>query len=135
MASKKKAAKKIKIAAGKRISFKDVQISYLSDGVGGVEKLLSEHASAKHLLKRALADFEEQGKNADALKAYVLQTFGSAAGRGRAMPAKGETRQYRAQQLNTGGPFLRLPLSTLDIEKTAFVNVNFEADRIVVTKA
>ena len=51
------------------------------------------------------------------------------------MPNIGEERKYRAQQIKTGGAFLRLPLTPLGVKKGGSVRVRFESDRIVVVKA
>lgn len=128
MASKKSASKRTVV------SFKDVQIAYLLDGISGVEKLVSNRKSAGAVIRRALRELKQQGRSVDALEAYVGEKFGSG-GRGRSMPDVGEERKYKAQQIKTGGAFLRLPLTPLGVKKGGSVRVRFESDRIVVTKA
>lgn len=128
MASKKSATKRTVV------SFKDVQIAYLLDGISGVEKIVSNRKSAGTVIRRALRELKQQGRSVDALEAYVDERYGSG-GRGRSMPGVGEERKYKAQQIKTGGAFLRLPLTPLGVKKEGLVRVRFEADRIVVTKA
>lgn len=128
MAAKKSAQKRTVV------SFKDVQIAYLLDGISGVEKLVSNRKSAGGVLRRALRELKQQGRSVDALEAYVGERYGSG-GRGRSMPGVGEERKYKAQQIKSGGAFLRLPLTPLGIKKGGSVRVRFEADRIVVIKA
>ena len=115
------------------VSFKDLQIAFLLDGIAGVEKLVAGRKSAGPILKRALAELKSQGRSVDALEHYISEHHGSA-GRGRSMPNVGEERKYRAQQIADGGTFLRLPLTPLGVKKGGVVRVRFEADRIVVSK-
>lgn len=115
------------------VSFKDVQIAYLLDGISGVEKILAGRKSAGTIIRRALKELKAQGRSVDAMESYVGEKFGSG-GRGRSMPNVGEERKYKAQQIGDQGAFLRLPLTPLGVKKGGSVRVRFEADRVVVTK-
>ena len=115
------------------VSFKDIQIAYLLDGLAGVEKLIHGRKSAGAVLRRALRELKAQGRNTDALESFVNDKFGIG-GRGRSMPGVGEERRYKAQQIKTGGAFLRLPLAPLGVKKGGDVRVRFENDRIVISK-
>ncbi len=117
----------------KVISFKDIQIAYLLDGIEGVDRLVKGRKSPAAVLKRALRELKSQGSDTSELEGYVAEKFGST-GRGRSVPQAGEERRYKAQQIKAGAPFLRLPLNTLGIKKGKQVRVRFEADRIVVTR-
>ncbi len=117
----------------KVISFKDVQIAYLLDGIAGIERLIKGRKSPAAVLKRALRELKAQGSDTRELESFIAEKFGST-GRGRSVPQVGEERRYRAQQIKSGAPFLRLPLNTLGIKKGKQVRVRFEADRIVVTR-
>lgn len=132
MASKTSSSRK---GGSKRtvISFKDVEIAYLLDGIAGVERLIAGRRSPAPVLRRALRDLKAQGRSVDALEAFIAEKFGSS-GRGRSVPSPGEERRYRAQQIKTGGAFLRLPLNVLGVPKGGNVRVRFDRDRIVVTK-
>ena len=118
----------------KVISYKDVQIAYLLDGVNGVERLIRGRKSAGAVVKRALRELKAQGNDARDLEDLVAERFGST-GRGRAVPQAGEERRYKAQQVKNGVPFLRLPLNTLSIMKGKQVRVRFDDDKIVVAPA
>ena len=95
MASKKKDTKR------SIVSFKDLQIAFLLDGISGVEKLVAGKKNAGSILKRALKEMTAQGRNVETLEAYVNERYGSS-GRGRAMPNLGEERKYKAQQIGDG---------------------------------
>jgi hypothetical protein len=130
MASKRSSSKR------SIVSFKDVQIAYLLDGISGVEKLVSGRKSAGTIIRKALRELKAQGRSVESLESYVGEKYGSG-GRGRSMPSIGEERTYRAQAIGDppGPAFLRLPLTPLGIKKKGTGRVRFEADRIVVTKA
>lgn len=130
-----KAAKKTKGSprAGKRLSYKDLQIAYLSDGVNAVDKLMKEGKVSKGAVRKALDALRQQGAAAANLDDFVKTHIGEGR-RGRSAPLVGSDRTYRAQKLNTGSPFLRLPLEALGVKKGGLVTVRFERDRIVVTK-
>jgi hypothetical protein len=127
MASKKSSNKR------SIVSFKDLQIAYLLDGIGGVEKLVAGRKNAGAILKRVLKEMSDQGRNVETLQAYVSERYGTS-GRGRAMPNVGEERKYKAQQIGDGGTFLRLPLTPIGVKKGGVVKVRFEADRVIVTR-
>lgn len=114
-------------------SFKDVQIQFLMDGVNGVEGLYERGMASKATVRRALRELKASGRDTSGLERWVVERFGST-GRGRAAPIVGETRTYKAQQINTGGPFLRLPLDVLGIEKGSTVRVTFGDNSITVSK-
>ena len=115
------------------VSFKDVQIAYLMEGIEGVEKLMESGQVSKPTIRRALKKFHETGTVPAEFERWVAERVGPI-GRGRSAPTIGETRSYKVQQIKNAGPFLRLPLDSLHIDKGAVVRVRFEDDRIVVTK-
>lgn len=121
-------------AARRALSYKDLQIIYLTDGVSAIERLLKEGRASKTAVRRALDAFQDQGAQAAALEDYVKTHVGQGR-RGRSAPLVGQERVYKAQKLNTGSTFLRLPLEALGVQKGGVVKVRFERDRIVVTKA
>jgi hypothetical protein len=128
MASKKSQSKQRGI-----VSFKDLQIAYLLDGIAGVEKLVAGKKNPGPILKRALDELKAQGRNVETLESYIASRHAST-GRGRSMPGVGEERRYKAQQVGDGGTFLRLPLTPIGVKKGGVVKVRFEADRVIVTK-
>ncbi len=129
-ATKKKAAAK----PAKRLSYKDVQIAYLADGVSAVEKLLKDGRTSRAAVRKALEALRLQGAAAATLDDFVKSQLGSTGRRGRSAPLVGSDRTYRAQKLETGSPFVRLPLDALGIKKGGLVTVRFERDRIIVSK-
>lgn len=115
------------------VSFKDVQIAFLMEGTGGVEKLVTEGKVSKPTIRRALRKFHEQGNTPVEFERWVAENVGPI-GRGRSAPSVGETRSYKVQQIKNTGPFLRLPLDSLKINKGGVVRVKFEDGKIVVTR-
>jgi hypothetical protein len=127
--TKKKAAAK----ASKRLSYKDIQIHYLADGVSAVEKLLNEGRASRAAVRKALDALRQQGAAAATLDDFVKTHIGQGR-RGRTAPLVGTDRTYRAQKLTTGSPFVRLPLEAIGVKKGGLVTVRFERDRIIVSK-
>jgi len=115
------------------LSFKDVQIAYLLNGVPSVEKLHKDGKASTATIRRALNFLRTGGKEVNTLEKWIQDNLGIGV-RGRAAPQAGQERVYRAQQIKTSGPFLRLPLSALLVNKGEVVAVRFEKDRIVVRK-
>lgn len=115
------------------VSFKDVQIAYLMEGTDGVEKLMDAGQVSKPTIRRALKKFHETGNTPVDFERWVAERVGPI-GRGRSAPSIGETRSYKVQQIKNTGPFLRLPLDSLEIPKGGVVRVRFEGDQIVVTR-
>jgi hypothetical protein len=116
------------------LSYKDVQIAYLADGVSAVEKLLKDGRTSRAAVRKALEALRLQGAAAATLDDFVKSQLGSTGRRGRSAPLVGSDRTYRAQKLETGSPFVRLPLDALGIKKGGLVTVRFERDRIIVSK-
>ncbi len=116
------------------VSYKDLQITYLTDGVSAIDKLLKEGRTSKAAVRRALEAFEDQGARAAALADFVQTHIGQGR-RGRSAPLVGQERVYKAQKLGVGATFLRLPLEALGVGKGGVVKVRFERDRIVIAKA
>ena len=113
------------------VSFKDVQIAYLMNGVSAIEGLIKGGRASKATVRRALRELGTSGRNVEPLERWVSDNLGGS-GRGRSAPSPGETRAYKAQQVKTGGPFLRLPLDVLGVKKAGTIRVRFERDQIVV---
>lgn len=118
----------------KLVSYKDVQIAYMLNGISAVESLVAEKKVTKATVKRAYKNFLKAGRKEKPLEEWIMDNIGTL-GRGRAIPLKGEIRTYRAQQIRVGGPFARVPLASLDVYKGSVIQIAFEEDRIVITKA
>jgi hypothetical protein len=115
------------------LSFKDVQIAYLMNGVNSVERLHKDGKASTATIRRALSHLRTGGREVSVLEKWIHDNLGIGA-RGRTAPQAGQERVYRAQQIKTSGPFLRLPLSALAVGKGETVTVSFEDERIVVKK-
>lgn len=116
------------------ISFKDVQLAYLLEGVDAVERQWQTGNVSKTTLRRAVKKLQESNEDVGELERWVAEHIGPI-GRGRSSPMPGETRSYKVQQLNKGGgPFLRLPLDSLGVKREGIVRVHFDKDQIVVTR-
>jgi hypothetical protein len=116
------------------VSFKDLEIAFLAQGTRGVVPLLQRsRRRARESIWRAIDDLKARGSDARELERFANEHYPQAT-RGRFPPAAGETRNYRAQQITTGGPFLRLPLTSLGVGKGDVTRVLFERDRIIVTR-
>ena len=113
------------------ISFKDIQIAYLIEGIEGVERLIRGRKNIASLLRRAVKELKAAGKKTDTLDKYIAENHGPGT-RGRAVPISGQERLYKAQKIHAGGPFLRLPLAPLGTDKGGYVRVRFERDQIIV---
>ena len=130
MARKKKAAAHTNPT---RLSFKDVEIAFLQDGVDGVKKLLGKSSDARGLLSRAIEDLKAKGHKPATLEAFAGDAF-PRRGRGRSEPRVGDEQTYKAQEIGHGGAFLRLPLRPIGVKKGAVLTVRFEAERIIVMR-
>ena len=131
VATKKKREKREK----RNVSFKDVQIAYLMGGVGEIERLVKDGRVSKPSIRRALTELAASGRNVEPLERWVDEQFGAAgSGRGRTAASAGDSRTYKAQQIGSGGAFLRLPLEVLGVKKGGTVRVRFERDSIVVSR-
>jgi len=115
------------------VSFKDVQIAYLMEGVTQVDSMFQNGKASKTTVRRALRELKTAGRDVRELENWVIDHFGST-GRGRAAPSMGETRSYKAQQVRTGGPFLRLPLDVLGVDKGNAIRVRFDNNQIIVSR-
>jgi len=115
------------------LSFKDVQIAYLMNGVRSIEELHGRGKASSATIRRALVQLRSGGREVRPFEDWVFDNLGVGV-RGRAAPQAGQERVYRAQQIKTSGPFLRLPLGALSIHKGEEVQVHFEDECIIVKK-
>lgn len=115
------------------LSVKDIVLAYALRGVEGLDSLGLENKA--HLIRRAIAFCrgEESHDVAAALVEYA-NTRGIIiwSGRGRGTPTDGSTRSYKAQQLKDQEPFIRLPVSALNVAKGQVVTVAFRSGVIEV---
>ena len=117
-----------------RISNKDIQVAFLVNGVNGVSDMVAENVPAKATLQAAVDALENLGQDVSLLIAFMETLHPAGDGtRGRSAPQNGDVRTYKAQVVKDGGPFLRLPLDTLNAMKGENMTVAFEHGKIIVT--
>jgi hypothetical protein len=116
------------------LSYKDVQILFLSDGLAKIEKFYKGGLISSASMKKAAKAFQVS-KTGDTFQDFVEAHVCSIDGRrGRRAPATGGQRQYRAQQIGKGGLFIRLPVTTLANSKGDALVVSFD-DGVITVKA
>lgn len=115
------------------VSFKDIQITYLLEGIPGIKNLLQDKKNINSILRKGLKELRKAGIKASDL--YSLMEENNHPGLpGRAIPQLGQIRIYKAQKLNSGSTFLRLPLTPLKTNKGDHIKVLFEKNKIIVSK-
>ena len=117
----------------KRNNFKDVQICYILEGIEGVSNLTP--LPGKPTLIQAINGLNDKGMDVNDLIDFTATNYPGGGGRGRASITIGESRTYKVQAVKDGSVFLRLPLSTLNVEKGDTVSVSFDDGKVVVTNS
>lgn len=120
-------------SAVRRGGYKDVQIEYLLKGISGVNAMVEEKRVSKKHVKMALKALQTSGRDVTSLEKWVRENVGPI-GSGRGSPLRGESRNYRAQQVRNGLPYVRVPVDTLEVRKGQLVTIRFDDDRIVIEK-
>jgi len=141
---------------GPVISYKDVFLAYCMagrgrKGINGVKKLEEEKGVplTGNVLWAAHDSLEESGdEHLEMFEGFVEKHVGprsSGSGRGRSTPQVGETRGYKAMttsvkdgdgnETGRSDPFVRIPVSALNIEGGAQLSASFEDGKIVLTPA
>ena len=117
------------------ISFKDMVMAY---GLGGLKDVL-EHAEkgnvSKSVHRQAIKVLKDKNKNPADYEEWYKKTYPFSPSTGRTPPIDGEVRLYSAQQAKKAGPFLRLPLDLLGVEKQSKIKVTFDKNEIRVSAA
>ena len=115
------------------LSFKDVQIGYLMNGVSYVERIHKNGKASPAIIRRAYVHLHGTGsRGATTLGKWIQDNLGGIGTRGRSSPRAGQQRSYKVQEIKTGDPFLRLPLRSMSVNKGEDLVVQFEQDHIVV---
>ena len=117
----------------KRNNFKDVQICYILEGIEGVSNLTP--LPGKPTLIQAINGLNDKGMDVNDLIDFTATNYPGGGGRGRASITIGESRTYKVQAVKDGSVFLRLPLSTLNVNKGDTVSVSFDDGKVVVTNS
>lgn len=129
-------------AAAKRkrvrgVSKSSLMIAMLSsnsseDRMQALERL----SPSKSILRKTADELRSNEKLCEDLENYAIkQGFTAFARRGRYSPQAGDTRVYNVQKIKEDVTFIRLPLSSLGVDKGAKVRVDFEAGAITVRAA
>jgi len=130
----------------KRITSKDIEIAFLINTIDGVKELFKGNktpgkkvintaveALGKKVINTAVEALASNGLEVDDLRLLGASLYPSSGkGRGKTQPTVGEKRQYSVQKVKNSAPFIRLPLSTLNVERGALVTVQFKDGAIVV---
>ncbi len=121
----------------KRITSKDIEIAFLINNIDGVKDLFEGNKTpGKKVLNTAVESLEGNGLDVDDLAAYSASLYPSSGkGRGKQQPMVGDIREYSVQKVKKSAPFIRLPLSTLNVSRGEMVNVMFENGEIRVQTA
>ena len=106
-------------------------IDYLVDGIGAVDRRVAKENVQKATVMRAVKELKETHPDQlPMFEAWAKERFP----RGKKAPVAGESRNYKAQKVKDGNPFLRLPLDVLGIGKGDIATVAFDGDVIKVTR-
>jgi len=118
-----------------RITSKDLEIAFLIGQLDGINDLVATAGKipGKKVFNQALTSLDSKGLETAQLAEFIGKLFpASGKGRGKQQPVAGETRTYSVQKVKNSAPFIRLPLSILDVAQGAEVSVTFNNNRIVV---
>lgn len=129
--TKKQPAKRERRARG--LSYKDVQLTYLCDGIAEVKNKFNGKEISKASLRRAITELNKIGRSSASLTEFADSVLGSGS-RGRSAPKVGDVRSYRVQKVK-GSLFIRMPLETLGVDKGDIVNVSFNSGNLNVVAA
>ena len=119
-----------------RVTSKDLEIAFLIGQLDGVNDLLDTAGKVpgKKVFAQALTSLDSKGLETAQLAEFITDLFpASGKGRGKQQPVNGETRFYSVQRVKNSAPFIRLPLSILDVKQGQEVAVLFNGKKIVVT--
>lgn len=120
--------------SGKRgthgLSFKDVQLRYMLDGLDAVKELFLTRKVSPKVLEKAALDLESAGKGSDFaswVRDSVVSNAPGTTHRGRGAPGAGQVRTYKVQLVGEdGAPFIRLPIP--ESNKGDSVTATFNSD-------
>ena len=119
-----------------RITSKDLEIAFLIGQLEGINDLVKTAGKVpgKKVFTQALTSLDSKGLETAQLAEFITDLFpASGKGRGKQQPVNGETRFYSVQRVKNSAPFIRLPLSILNVERGQEVAVTFNGKKIVVT--
>lgn len=120
------------------VTHKDLMISYLIDGVDGINPLLADHSDAVSVLERMIWTLDQKKQDASELRSLQafyesLQDVGSP---GRRPVKVGDSREYTVQQSGDDGEcFMRVPLGTLKVKRGDKILGTFNDGEITIKVA
>jgi hypothetical protein len=121
-----------------KIAAKDVVVEYLTGGVDAVAAFDEANGPlSRSVLRKAMKLLKEKEKPYADLEKWCRQHhgFGLNNRAGLRAPKVGEKRRYKVQMgRGSGGPFMKLPLTTLDVDGDSYVRSVFEDGRIVIER-
>lgn len=95
--------------------------------------LINKLSPSKAVVRKAATEMRTNDDICNALEAYASKHgYSVFARRGRYAPRVGETRVYNVQKVKDDATFIRLPLSSLPVDKGGQVRVDFEQGEIIV---
>ena len=118
-----------------RITLHDVIMAHFTGG--DVRLMMMGHTDPVGTLNKAINKIKESNENADVrnlqdVKAAILKEKQANGTRGRARLENGETRPYKAQEVN-GSVFIRLPLDCIKARKGDLISVTLQDGVFKVT--
>lgn len=113
-------------------SYKDVQISYLAEGISAVRQGFESEKFSTKAIRDALNNFKSNGNPVRDFEAFAAEVAAPKP-RGRPSVEIGGVRSYKAQQAGDKAVFLRLPLASLNCAPGDELVAQFENNRIVIT--
>jgi hypothetical protein len=118
-----------------RVTLHDVIMAHFTGG--DVRLMMRDHTDPVGTLNKAINKIKESNENADVrnlqdVKAAILKEKQANGTRGRARLENGETRPYKAQEVN-GSVFIRLPLDCIKARKGDLISVTLENGVFKVT--
>ena len=121
------------------VQYKDLAMAFMMSGgnMDEIRKLNNKTSITKGTHQKAIKTLNESATPFDTTEyaKWVEETFGSSEGRGRTAPVVGESRVYKTQKVEKSGPFIRLPLDSLERVKGDLVKVSFNDGSILVVPA
>lgn len=126
------------MSEAKRINHKDLTIAFLSGGTQNVLDEIKKHQPSDPgmMLRKASVALSHMGQDTQELERIIAEKFPpkSAGQRGRKPVSNGETRTFKVQDVN-GQKFIRLPVSTMHLDKGDEINVKFNSSNEIVVSA
>lgn len=137
----------------KNVTFKDLFMAFMiNESVEEISRLHDESNITRETHRKAIKQIKEANKDTTAYEAWLSEVFPGEVGgdsRGKTPPQAGESRVYKVQrvakkkkdesgqlvQVGMSGPFIRLPLDSLSLDRGDKIRVSFDNGVITVAPA